>query len=310
MKLMQRAAVWSLLLAMLLLSFSACSGRMQKPVAQVGTSEILYEELRFEVLTYLDKHKNATEEELRAAVTQKLLETHALMALCAEHIPETTPNSDAMEALVDTELAKAVAAFGDEKTFEAYLEEVYLTEHLMRRQLALTQMQLELENKLFKETVLESKDTLMAWLDQGNFVRVRRIFIPLALGEDTANDIRIRLAGGTPIDQLFTAEQKQAGAQYSPAEYFYRDLTGSEEELAALSLSAVDQVSTLIASEQGYTLFLRVEDNRQTVVDYQVGDLLEKLREARLAPMITEKAATLTLVWNEYGQGLTLSNIQ
>ena len=309
MKFTVRAAVWLLLFAMLL-SFSACAGNTQKPVAQIGTEEILYEELRFQVLTYLDKHKDATEEELRAAVTHKLLETYALIALCAEHIPSTTLGSDAMETLVDTELAKAIAAFGDEKTFEDYLEEVYLTEHLMRRQLALTQMQVELENKLFKDTLLESKDTLMAWLDQGNYVRVRRVFIPLAMGEEAANAARIALAEGTTPEQLFTAEQKQAGATYSPAEYFYRGLTDSAEEQAALSLTSIGQACAPVASEQGYTLFLRVEDNRQTVVDYQVGSLLEKLREASLAPMVTEKAATLTLVWNEYGKGLVLTELQ
>ncbi|MBE6634334.1 MAG: hypothetical protein E7620_08360 [Ruminococcaceae bacterium] len=301
---------WRLLLtvAALLLLLTSC-GAQKKPVATVGENEILYEELRHEVLTYLSNHKTATEEELRAAVEQQLLETYALLLLCAEEL-NATPDSEGMKEAVDAELEKAISALGGEQQLADYLKEVYLTEDLMRRKLAITKLQMDLEAKLFRGTRLESKDTLMAWLDQGNYVRVRRVFIPGALGEETAATLREQIIGGAQLSGLLTAEQKQAGAEIGANEYFYRDLNGSAEELAAMELSRVGQCSSLLTNSEGYTFFVRVEDDRQTVADYQAITVLERFREAELAPLIQAKASELTLTWNEYGASIRLSDIQ
>lgn len=288
---------------------SSCGGSYKKPVATVGEQELLYEELRFEVLTYLDDHKDATEEELRAVAEQRLKETCALLSLCAEHIPETQLDSNAMEALVDAELQKAIAALGDENAFEDYLKEVYMTEHLMRRRLAITQMQIELENKLFKGTKLESRDTLIGWLDQGNYVRVRRIFIPLSVGAEGADAIRGRLVSGTKLTELFTPEEKQAGAKYFPAEYYFRGLRGGDPESELLNLMTEGQVSSLIADTEGYTCYIRVDNDRATLVDYQAVTVLEQYREKEFAPILEARAAELTLSWNEYGASLILKDI-
>lgn len=304
-------AYWKPLVAVaaLLLLLTSCGGQ-KKAVATVGENEILYEELRHEVLTYLDNHKNATEEELRAAVEQRLLETYALLELCLLEL-NATPNSDGMKETVDAELEKAIAALGSEQAFSDYLKEVYLTENLMRRKLAITQLQINLEEKLFRGTRLESKDTLMAWLDEGNYVRVRRVFLPAsAATEADAIALREQIIGGADPADLFTAEQKQAGARYGAAEYFYKGLNNSEEELAALELNRVGQCSTLLTSQEGFTFFVRVEDDRQTVADYQAVTVLERLREAELTPIIQAKAAELTLTWNEYGASIRLLDIQ
>ena len=73
------------------LSLSACAEDAQKPVGSCVGQEILYEELRFQTLLYLEKHENCSEEELWAGVESALREHYATVALCKEYLPQTIP---------------------------------------------------------------------------------------------------------------------------------------------------------------------------------------------------------------------------
>ncbi len=307
---MKRFRLILALLALLAITvtLAACASKDQKPVANVGQWEILYEELRYETLAYLSTHENATEEELRAAAEQAIKETYAILALCAERL-SLSVETDSVQAIVDAELEKAVNALGGESDFEAYLEGMHLTQSLMRRKLAVTHLQIQLEAAVFKGTQLESKESLIAWLDTGNYARVRRIVIPKALGEDTATALHQALADGADPTALFTAEQIAQGAKCHPAEYFFRDLKGTETEREVMNLLPLGQVTRLFEEHESYVCYVRVDNDRETLVNYQAVTALEQYREKALAPLIEEKAAALTLVWNELGASLTLKNL-
>ena len=307
---MKRFRLILTMLALLVFTVTAagCSSKDQKPVANVGQWEILYEELRYETLAYLSTHKDATEEELRAAAEQAFKETCAVLALCAERL-SLSIESDSVQAVVDTELEKAVNALGSEADFETYLKGMNLTRELMRRKLAVTHLQIQLEAAVFQGTHLENKESLITWLDNGNYARVRRIVIPKALGEDTATALHTSLVNGSDPTALFTAEQIAQGAKCHPAEYFFRDLKNTDTEREVMNLLPLGKVTRLFEEDDSYVCYVRVDNDRETLVNYQAVTALEQYREKALSPLIEEKAAELTLVWNELGASLTLKNL-
>ena len=200
-----------LLAAWLLLLTAGCAGNAEEPVGSCGPYEILYEELRYHTLRCRDENPGYTEEELQAAVKQALAEQYAVLELAAEYLPDRSPESESMQALVEEAIAGAKESMGGKSAFKDYLEQSYLTEHLMRRLLAITQMEIELENRLFAGTELEDEEAMLAWLDDGNYVRVRRISLPLTDADgnpmrEQAEALRLELmnAHGAAPDSLIT----------------------------------------------------------------------------------------------------------
>ena len=304
------------LAGLLLLSLlSACSNASDKPVGSCGSYEIAYEELRYTVLTYRTRHPECTEEELQTEVKQNLLDQYAILTLCAEHLPDRSIDSPEIQTLVDQAEENAKEELGGKSAYKDYLKEHYLTEQLMRRMLAMTQLQIELENKLFTGTELESKETLLTWLDSGNYVRVRRVFFPLTDGNgnsmlaQTERYLADLRKGGDP-DSLITSEQAAAGAKCHQAEFFFRGLESAELENAAFSLRETGAISEIVTTQDGYYLLIRAEDDRNTLVNYQLPTLFDRYRADRLDELAAEAAKELSVNWNEYGSGLRLSELK
>lgn len=306
----------ALVLAGLLLPLlSACSNHSDKPVGSCGSYEIVYGELRYTALTYRSRHPECTEEELRSAVGQELLEQYAILELCAEYLPEQSIDSPEIQDLVDQAIESAKEELGGKDAYKDYLEEHYLTEQLMRRLLAMTQLQIELENKLFAETELESEETLLSWLDNGNYTRVRRVFFPLtdqdgnsmlAQAEHCLTELK---KGGAP-DALITSAQAAAGAKCLQAEFFFRGLEDAELENAAFSLTETGAVSELVTAADGYYILIRTQDDRDALVNYQLPTLLDRYRADRLDELADEAAKKLSINWNAYGSGLRLTELK
>ena len=303
------------LCVLLVFPLFSCSNKEKKAVGTCGSYEILYEELRFEALTYRSKNPDCTAEELEAAVKKALAESYAIRALCAEQLPDLDPDSKDIKKQVDEAFASAVESLGGKKEYKKYLKESYLTEHLMRRMLTSAQMQIELESKIFSGTELANNETLLAWLDDGNYVRVRSFFFPLTDADGTsmledAEEVRGKLQVGQKPDDVLTAAQKSAGAKYRPAEYYFRGMDGSEAEIAALSLQATGDISAVISAPDGYYILIRAENERDTLVNYQLTTVLDRYRSARLDELVAQAAASLTVVWNEYGSSIDLLEIK
>ena len=314
MKQVQRTLIFALAGVLLALAFVSCSKPEKKVVGSCGGYNILYEELRFETLTYRSQHPDCTEEELEAGVKAALCKTYALLSLCAEHMPERDPDGKELKKLTDQALAEAISSLGGKKEYQKYLQESYLTDHLMRSILTSAQLQLELEGKLFKGTELENTDTLLAWLDDGNYARVRKIYFPLtdASGNSMrakADIFRTQIANGGKPDELLSPDQKAAGAKCYSAGYYFKWMENSALERAALSLSKAGDVSDVITEEDGYYLLLRVENDRETMVTYQLPTLLNTYRADRIAVLIDQVAAEMTVEWNDYGKELSLKDM-
>ena len=306
-----------LLAAWLLFLTAGCAGNAEEPVGSCGPYEILYEELRYHTLRCRDENPGYTEEELQAAVKQALAEQYAVLELAAEYLPDRSPESESMQALVEEAIAGAKESMGGKSAFKDYLEQSYLTEHLMRRLLAITQMEIELENRLFAGTELEDEEAMLAWLDDGNYVRVRRISLPLTDADgnpmrEQAEALRLELmnAHGAAPDSLITPALTAAGVECAPAEFLFRGMADEQLTDAALALFAVGDVSGVLETAEGYCILVRVEDDRETLEEYQLPDILDRCRAERMEELIATAAAELSVSWNEYGSGLLLTGLE
>ena len=298
-----------------LFALSSCAGRSEKVVGSCGDYEILYEELRYETLLYRKDHPDCTEDELQAAVKQALCESYAIPLLCAEYLPGLGLDSSELNKPVDAAVKQAINDLGSKSAFKDFLKENNLTKHLLRRQLAIVQLQMELEEAIFgDDPVLANENTLLKWLDDGNFVRVRKIYFPLtdengvSLREDAETFYWKLQNGKTPED--LTSKPYASSAEYRAPEYVYRDLDDSDISNAALSLEEIGDISDLIEAEDGYYIAIRVEDERETMATLQLASALGKYRTNRLNELIEEATATLTVAWNDYGSELKLTEIK
>ena len=302
----RKIAAWSLALVLLTLSLGSCGVRGKKAVGVCGEYEILYEELRYEALTYMEKHPDCTEEELRDAVERAILERYAIPELCKQYTPSALMDSPEMKELAESEREKAISDMGSKKELKAALEEVYLSENFFEKQLILTQMQVDLETALFADTELKNKDTLLAWLKDGNCVRIRKL---LFTNIESATAAREELTKGTELEDLLQKDQFSSATAYQP-DYYFRDLRQTDEEKAALALTAAGDVSAVLESDGSYVLLLRVKDDFENLTNYQAVTALERYRENRLAPLIQTTADGLSVTWNDFGAKLIFKEIE
>lgn len=307
---MKRLGRFTALLLALLLLLTACGQKMTESVGVCGGREIPYEELRHYALTYLESHPEASEEELRAEVTDRLLDHHALLALCAELLPNRQIDDEDLKKWAKNELKSKMEAIGGKSEFKKFLKENRLTEELFLRLLCAEQLRIELSEKVFAGTELESTTSLLAWLDAGNYVRVREIKLPAnQISIADASTISLALNGGADPDTVLSSELTEKGAVISSPQYCYRGLEDSLTETAALSLSSVGSVSDVITENGNYIILLRVEDERETLVSFQLSTLFERYRTNRLNVLLEEKRVGLTVSWNELGNATVLRDL-
>ena len=306
MKLFKKYVAWLLILATLATLLSSCGVGKKRVVGLCGDYEVLYEEVRFEALTYLQENPNCGEEELRAAVEQAIRERYAVLELCREYTPEASLESEELKELAKAEQKKAIAQLGSKKDFKAYLKEAYLTKNLLQKLLMITQMQVDLETAMFADTELANKDTLLAWLKDGNCARIRKITFTDA---EAAAEAMTKLRNGTTIDELKKTDLL-ANSYVSQPDYYFRNLNNTPEEAAAMALEQVGDVSDVATINGKYYLFIREENKFENLENYQVSTALERYRENQLSPIIAEKAASLELSWNKAGAKLVLKDIK
>ncbi len=305
----------TLMLALLLpLSLLSCTGRGERTVGSCGAYEITYDELCYRVTAYKSGHPEHTEAELRQGVADSIRRHAAIRLLCAERLPDMNEEDETVRSAVEAAIKQAKESMGKGSAWKDYLAEQGLTEPLMHRLLAVTQLQIELEAKLFAGTELASKDALLTWLDGGNYVRAKRICLPLTDADGNslfglAEALRDSLRAGSSPDTLLTADQKALGAELRAAGYYFRGLNGTAEETAALSL-APGGVSDILTDATGYTIFVRVDNDRETLVSYQLQPLLESYRSAYLDELLAPIEAELSVIWNDEGDALVFSELK
>jgi hypothetical protein len=274
-------------------------------VAECGGYEVLYEEIRFEALTYLYRNPDASEEEVRLEVERAVKERYAVLALCAEHLPELTLDSDALEARAEADEEAIIESLGGKSEYRKSLKEIYANRHFFRYFLKITLMQGELENEIYKGTHLESDKTLLDWWKAGNCTRVTRVHFS---DRGAAEALLAELGAGKTVESLVGSDAL-AGSTIDSHYYYFRDLHGSADEAAALALAATGDVSGVVETSEGFCVMIREADDFETLV-YQTSAALNLYREAHIATLIEAKADTLTLEWNRRGEKISFGEMK
>jgi hypothetical protein len=297
------ASAMALLMAML--SLGSCTAKDRRVVAECGGYEVLYEEIRFEALTYLYRNPDASEEEVRLEVERAVKERYAVLALCAEHLPELTLESEELEARAEADEEAIIESLGGKSEYRKSLKEIYANRHFFRYFLKITLMQGELENEIYKGTHLESDKTLLDWWKAGNCTRVTRVRFS---DRGAAEALLAELGAGKTMESLVGSDAL-AGSTIDSHYYYFRDLHGSADETAALALAATGDVSGVVETSEGFCVMIREADDFETLV-YQTSAALNLYREAQVATLIAEKAATMTFEWNNRGAKLVFGEMK
>ena len=300
-----RILTMTLAAVMLVLTLGSCAVGNRAKVATCGGYEVLYEEIRFEAMTYRYRNPNASEEEVREAVMQAVKERYAVLALCAEILPELTLDSDELAEVAKADEKEIIESLGGRAEYRKSLKEIYANKHFFRHFLKITIMQAELETALYQGTHLESDGTLLDWWKAGNCTRVTRV----AFDERArAEELLAKLNAGETLEELVGSDTL-AGSTIDPHYYYYRDLHGSAEEIAALALAETGAISDVVETSDGYCVLVREADDFDTLL-YQTSAALNLYREAQVATLIAEKAVAMTFEWNNRGAKLVFGEMK
>lgn len=324
-----------LLAAVLLLSLlCACSGEKREQQRVIGTCagyEVLYEELRYVTLTYKDLFEATYGEgiwenpetaaqyraELEATVWGVMRNNYAVLALCADFMPEDSIKSQTIEDAVEEKMNEALEAYGDKKELKKALDEMYMTENFMRFCLRVAQLENELYYVVTQDLGLieNDMDAFTDWLEDGNCVYVQHVYIRndagesveanRALAEQTRNSLR---NGSLSISQAVGSSLNEDLQNVAPY-YVVRDVFAEHMETAAFALQNEGDVSDIVETPDGFYVLVRMQDSEATLVS-KVPSLLKSYQWAKLEGMVDEKKATLSVELNEYGKSIDLLAIR
>ena len=328
--------ITALLLALLLLCapLFGCSDKMATPVGTCGGYEILYGELRYLVLTQKDAMKEAygstifdTPEsaeayraELTAAVTEKLLENYAVLAACADYIPDVSIDDDvvtnAVEDFINDSIDQAESAGND---FWGLSELFHMTESFIRFTSAVAVMEDLLIERLVQNGSIfdQNKSSDFAnWIKDGNGVYVQHILIRhdagddkaanRALAESTAEALRdgdLTLSDVIGGNAALGISPINEDTENTTPYYLVRGVYEEALEAAAFSIGK-SGVSSVAETDEGCYIFVRVEDPDYLLLNLQLSSILSSYQWAYAESLIAPYREKLTIEWNEYGSSL------
>lgn len=295
-----------LLSLLMLLLCSACANRNEKAVGVCGTNNILYEELYFEVMTYLEDNPDCSEEDIRSAVEANVRSRYAVLSLYETHLGAVSLEDEALNESAERDVESMITSLGGKSAYREHLAKIHASEHFFLHYLKLSLLQMELEEELFKDTELCDVSTLVEWWRDGNCSNVTALIFS---ERDTANAARVELNSGKSIAEL-TAMEAFSKATVKKSEYYFRGLNQTAIETAAVDLKNVGQISDVVETEKGFCVLVRLENDFEMLKTYQAPTALDRYREQRISEMIGEAADGLTVEWNEYGASLCLKELK
>ena len=308
-----------ILLVACLAALFGCGEKNRRAVGTCAGYDVLYEELRYMTLSVRDEmaetygakirsNADAAEAhraELESEVLSRLAREYTVLAAAAIYLPHRSIDDETTEAAVDAAVNEAIEALGGKKEYKKYLSEVYMTEHLMRFELAKAELENALKGALFTGTELENNTTFSAWLTDGNFVRVRQITLPA--GADVSA-IRSALENGTSPED---APEGITGASVTAAFYLVRGLAEDPTlEEDAFALETVGAVGQARETEDGYRILVRMDDQTESFLANQASFYRIRLRNVRTDALLADIETTLRMELNDYGRSLDLLKIK
>lgn len=320
--------------AVTLFSLSGCSAARPiesteedlRVVGTVGEFEVLYEELRFVVMTYKQHliktygenifNDAATAEKytdmLRDYVYSNITANYAVLTMCREVGIEASELK--LQEAVQKEVENTVNELGGRRKYKKYLKDSYMTDNFYRFNACVDIMQ----NELFYVYVddlglIESDDDKIYDIIKNEFVRTQHIYVSKSNGksyDENKQDIEslyAMLSDGADFKQLaMSGGEPRAESEIDM--YITKGYMSDKYEEAAFSLG-IGEYSDIIEDEKGFYIIKRLETESLYIM-MNFKELSDNYMYYSFMEMIDETQSQLTFVPNDYLKGLDLLDIE
>lgn len=321
-------AVAFMLVAALICGSSCSSGikSSDEDVRIVGTCggyDIKYEELRFITLTckteleekYGDNIFSPTSsfynedyyEELERLVEEQICQNYASVIEFKENKIKTSDRET--KKYVEQYVDAVMELFDSEEEYVAYLDECFLTDSVLRFNMALESCFYRYYEKLAEELDREAYDAVMS---ADGFIRTVSIFIKNDEGESVeqnkadAERIYNEIMDGAELsDYIGTKYNQDTGAcDY----YFVKGYYKEEYENAAFALD-IGEVSPVVETAEGFYIIQRMELDEAYMLD-NIETLKSIYLECKAYENINKRAGELVFELNDFGKTLSLWSME
>ena len=317
---MKKRIFAGILLIVCLAALCGCGGKNRRAVGTCAGYDVLYEEFRYMTLSVRDRmaetygaeiwddpaSAEAHRAELEETVFSQLAKEYTVLAAAAIYLPDRSIGDKTTKTAVDAAVNEAIETFGSKKEYKKILDELYMTEHLMRFELAKAELETALNSAFTVGTELENNETFSAWLTGDfNFVRVKQITLPASAD---AAAIRSALENGeTPENAI----KDLSGASVTAPFYLVRGLAEDPTlEKDAFALKSVGAVGEARETEGGYRILVRMDDQTEAFLANQASAYRKRLCDVLADAKFAEIESSLRLELNDYGRSLDLLKIK
>jgi hypothetical protein len=297
-------------------------------IGQVGTFDVLYEELRYVTMNYKNQFKVRYGEgiwdneetaakyraELEETVFQNITVNYAVLSLCAE--AGISIENETIQSAVKDYFVSLVDEVGGRSNYRKSLEENYATDHFMRFTIGVDYCQNELFYVYTEDLALIEKDEEKIYdiIMAGNFVRTLHVYIQNDAGDDVAanrkkaEEVRGKLLAGTDIKTIIgSSVNEDFNLTSTDGYYFTRGEMVKSYEDAAFALN-IGGISEVVETDSGFYVIERLALETSYVLA-NLSDLAQQYQYARLNEFIDAEQARLTLTLNDYGKSIDLTKI-
>ena len=319
------ANITALLYGILVFSLTSCavkpiesSAEYLRVVGNVEDAEIVYEELRFIVLTYkrslLDSYGDgvfnnpAVAKVYREKTEQYFCETvtynYAIFELCRQIglDPYNVLVSEAVQDCVN-ELSQKLGGFSK---YKKYLKDSFLTDNVYRANVRVEIMYNELFYAYLNDLgLIESDSDKIYDIIKDDFARTQHVYV--SKNTDGAREkieaALSELTLGADFWDIVLKYGEDSSLKES-GEYITRGYMSDEYEKAAYDLR-IDEYSEIIESENGYFIVKRLEQDPMYVM-LNLKTLTERYQHYAFLEMIYEYQRSIEFTPNEYFYSLDL----
>ena len=272
---------------------AGCTSANKEVVATCGGDPVLREEYSFLAGRLSDA--GLGEDEIREKIAPSIIEDRAILAAGADLLDGLTVDDKAVKAAVKEGVRSAIENFGGKSAYRAALAEQSLTEHHLKRMLAVAEIQRLATEKLFAGTELESETSFAAWLkDDTHYARVERFDFRSA---EEAEAFLAAVRNGGSADALYAAH----GGTKAAASYCFSGLGGEELDALLFALPADNTtLSAVISDRETYSVYRRLAvsaEEREDMAALQGLAVRNELRSRRWESFLAGYEEKLTVEW-------------
>lgn len=321
-------------------SLAACSDPLKstdeekKTVCKVGEFEVPYELYRYLVMTYKATIPEGTEitaeieEQIKYNVDAALCDMYAVFAVAKEH--GLTSENEAVAAAVDAEVKKYMDGFAETELYVEDLAAQYMNHSVLRTMNTKQILSDELYYKLMDDgTLINDEDEMKEYIYGDGFIRVKQVLIVgetarkkytgsyFLTGEEhtdaeakaIAESVREKALAGEDFDALVEKYGEEIYMVKNTDGYYVCEGMWENANWRAASALEVGEVSEVVESLSGYSVFLRCE-KEESYIDKKYETLRKNYYDAQFSSILTKKSAELKVEYTEDFSGISLKDMK